>query len=79
MNRYYDQTVKSLVTEFKELKETKNAFVKKFSLKLYEAFDKSFPLWLSAVKIISEIDALMGLAKGSMQLGGTINQKENYD
>ncbi|GAA5799547.1 hypothetical protein HPULCUR_004963 [Helicostylum pulchrum] len=68
-NRYYDQTVKSLVLEFKELKETKNAFVKKFATQVYTKFDDSYPLWLSAVQNIAELDALMGLAKGSIQMG----------
>ncbi|KAG2229179.1 hypothetical protein INT48_001749, partial [Thamnidium elegans] len=68
-NRYYDKTVKSLVSEFKELKETKNAFVKKFAMQVYSNFDNSYPLWLSAVQNIAELDALMGLAKGSIQMG----------
>lgn len=37
---------------------------------MYAAFDQSFSVWLSAVKTIAELDALMGLAKGSMNLGG---------
>lgn len=71
-NRYYDQTVKALVSEFKELKETKNAFVKKFALQVYANFDESYPMWLAAIQNIAELDALMGLAKGSIQMGGNI-------
>ncbi|KAI8643162.1 muts domain V-domain-containing protein [Parasitella parasitica] len=69
VNRYWDSTVKNLVVEYKELLETKNAFVKKFSLEVYATFDQSYTMWLSAVQSIAELDALMGLAKGSMNLG----------
>jgi DNA mismatch repair protein MSH6 len=70
VTRYWDSTVKGLVIEYKELLETKNAFVKKFSLQVYAAFDESYIMWLSAVQSIAELDALMGLAKGSMNMGG---------
>ena len=76
MNRYWDTTVKNLVTEYKELMETKNAFVKKFALQVYAAFDESYAMWLSAVQSIAEIDALMGLAKGSMNMGGKPSRAE---
>ncbi|GAN01573.1 DNA mismatch repair protein Msh6 [Mucor ambiguus] len=69
VTRYYDNTVKNLVTQYKELMETKNAFVKKFALQVYAAFDESYDMWLSAVQSIAELDALMGLAKGSMNMG----------
>jgi DNA mismatch repair protein MSH6 len=59
-----------LVTEYKELLEKKNAFVKKFSLQVYADFDESYPMWLAAVQSIAELDALMGLAKGSINMGG---------
>ncbi|KAK4509250.1 Histone deacetylase hda1 [Mucor velutinosus] len=69
VTRYWDNTVKNLVTEYRELMETKNAFVKKFALEVYAAFDESYGMWLSAVQSIAELDALMGLAKGSMNMG----------
>lgn len=53
--------------------ETKNAFVKKFALQVYAAFDESYDMWLSAVHSIAELDALMGLAKGSMNMGGKLS------
>ncbi|KAL9544155.1 hypothetical protein MBANPS3_007766 [Mucor bainieri] len=67
--RYWDTTVKNMVTEYRELMETKNAFVKKFALQVYAAFDESYDMWLSAVQSIAELDALMGLAKGSINMG----------
>lgn len=69
VNRYWDNTVKGLVTEYKEMLETKNAYVKKFSLEVYSNFDSSYPMWLAAVQSIAQLDALMGLAKGSINLG----------
>ncbi|KAI8389422.1 muts domain V-domain-containing protein [Blakeslea trispora] len=69
ITRYWDNTVKTLVTTYKELLETKNEFVKKFALQVYEAFDSSYVTWLSSVQTIAHLDALMGLAKGSIQMG----------
>lgn len=46
--------------------------MKKFSLQMYAAFDESYTMWLSAVQSIAELDALMGLAKGSMNMGGKL-------
>lgn len=65
--------MKGLVTEYKEMLETKNAYVKKFSLEVYSNFDSSYPMWLAAVQSIAQLDALMGLAKGSINLGGIFN------
>ncbi|EIE86449.1 hypothetical protein RO3G_11160 [Rhizopus delemar RA 99-880] len=69
LNRYWDSTVKNLVSEYKELLETKNEFVKTFSKQVYQHFDQSYPIWLSVVNTIAQLDALMGLAKGSMNMG----------
>ncbi|KAG1088840.1 hypothetical protein G6F42_020152 [Rhizopus arrhizus] len=69
VTRYWDKTVKNLVNSYKEQLETKNAFVKKFVLEVYATFDESSTMWLSAVQSIAELDALMGLAKGSMNMG----------
>ncbi|KAG1456250.1 hypothetical protein G6F56_006874 [Rhizopus delemar] len=69
VNRYWDNTVKSLVTTYKEQLETKNEFVKNFAKEVYAQFDKFYPAWLSVVNSIAQLDALMGLAKGSMNMG----------
>lgn len=58
------------MTKYKELLETKNEFVKKFSQQVYAHFDEFYPMWLSAVSTVAQLDALMGLAKGSMNMGG---------
>lgn len=42
-------------------------------MEVYASFDESYPMWLNAVKNIAELDALMGLAKGSVQMGGKLN------
>lgn len=62
--------MKSLVTTYKEQLETKNEFVKNFAKEVYAQFDKFYPAWLSVVNSIAQLDALMGLAKGSMNMGG---------
>ncbi|KAI7900009.1 muts domain V-domain-containing protein [Cokeromyces recurvatus] len=69
VSRYWDSTIKRMVIEYKELLETKNAFVKKFVLQVYASFDESYDMWLNAVQSIAQLDALMGLAKGSLNMG----------
>ncbi|KAI9280014.1 muts domain V-domain-containing protein [Sporodiniella umbellata] len=69
VNRYWDKTVKQLVVTYKEQLETKNEFVKNFSKEVYACFDKFYTTWLCVVNTIAELDALMGLAKGSVNMG----------
>ncbi|KAI7863174.1 muts domain V-domain-containing protein [Spinellus fusiger] len=69
VNRYWSNTIKSMVTQYKEHLETKNAYVKTFSTVIYQAFDEHYKHWLLAVQILAEIDALVSLSKGSSRLG----------
>lgn len=70
VSRFWDSTVKKMVTEYKELLEHKNAMVKSFTSDVYNDFDKHYKMWLSAVQSVAKIDALMSLAKASASLGG---------
>ncbi|KAI8969051.1 muts domain V-domain-containing protein [Mycotypha africana] len=79
VSRYWDQTIKTMVTEYKELLETKNAFVKEFALEVYSAFDKNYNIWLQAVQIIANVDALFGLAKSSANMGEPCCRPEFVD
>ncbi|KAI7879177.1 hypothetical protein K492DRAFT_217243 [Lichtheimia hyalospora FSU 10163] len=67
--RYLDHQLKDKIQEYKELRETKSAFIKDFSKVVYEQFDENYTVWLKAVRCIAEIDALASLAKASADLG----------
>ncbi|KAI8377990.1 muts domain V-domain-containing protein [Radiomyces spectabilis] len=69
VNRYWNSKIKGMVTQYKELLETKNAFIKNFTSEVYADFDQHYVMWLNAVQHIAQVDALVGLAKGSMNLG----------
>ncbi|KAI9278907.1 muts domain V-domain-containing protein [Phascolomyces articulosus] len=68
--RYYNGELQQMVQNYKELLETKTAFIKNFTNQVYGQFDEHYELWLSATQCIAYIDALMSLAKGSAKLGG---------
>ncbi|KAI8886290.1 DNA mismatch repair protein Msh6 [Backusella circina FSU 941] len=69
VTRYWNPTVKALVTQYKELIEHKNECVKEFTKGVYQEFDQHYTLWMSAVQNIATLDVLMSLAKGSSNMG----------
>ncbi|KAI8143577.1 muts domain V-domain-containing protein [Fennellomyces sp. T-0311] len=69
VNRYYDLDLKEMVQKYKELLETRNAFIKDFTSKVYGEFDQHYQDWLAATQHIAHLDSLMSLAKGSAKLG----------
>lgn len=70
--RYLDHQLKDKIQGYKELRETKSAFIKDFSKVVYEQFDQNYTVWLKAVRCVAEIDALASLAKASAYLGGLL-------
>ncbi|KAI9301123.1 muts domain V-domain-containing protein [Cunninghamella echinulata] len=79
VNRYWNPTLRQLIPEYKEQLEVKNAFTKNFATEVYGEFDKFYVKWLEAVKTISHLDALLGLAKGSASLGEPACRPEFVD
>ncbi|KAG0167716.1 DNA mismatch repair protein msh6 [Apophysomyces sp. BC1034] len=69
VSRYWNSTIRGMVTKYKELLETKNGFIKNFTGEVYADFDKEYEMWLMAVQYIAQLDAIMGLAKASANLG----------
>ena len=49
--------------------ETRSGIIKDFKNRVYESFDTDREIWLSAVKILAELDCLFSLAKSSSALG----------
>lgn len=72
--RYLDHQLKDKIQTYKELRETKSAFIKDFSKVVYEQFDQNYTVWLKAVRCVAEIDALASLAKASAYLGGLLEK-----
>ncbi|KAI8098718.1 muts domain V-domain-containing protein [Halteromyces radiatus] len=69
VNRYWNATLRELVTQYKEHLEIKNAYTKNFANQVYSEFDEHYDLWLDVVKHLAHLDALLGLCKGSSRLG----------
>jgi DNA mismatch repair protein MSH6 len=57
------------IRQLKEARENRNAAVKNFRYRLYAEFDADRAVWLSAVKVMAELDCLFSLAKSSVAIG----------
>jgi DNA mismatch repair protein MSH6 len=70
VNRYWNPTLQKLIRDLQETRETKSNILKSLQGRFYEKFDVHYQNWLSAVKIIAEVDCLLSLATSSIALGG---------
>lgn len=59
-----------MIPRYKELLEIKNAYTKNFYAQVFGEFDDKYTMWQSAVLQLAHLDALLGLAQGSIRLGG---------
>jgi DNA mismatch repair protein MSH6 len=71
VKRYYSPAVKKLVRSLREAQETHSQIVKEVAGRFFQRFDRDYHNWLSAVKIVANLDCLISLAKASVSLGGT--------
>jgi DNA mismatch repair protein MSH6 len=69
VKRYYSPELRSLVRQLQEAQETHGQIVKEVAGRFYARFDKHYSVWLAAVKIIAQLDCLIGLAKASSSIG----------
>ncbi|CAI2182652.1 11047_t:CDS:10 [Funneliformis geosporum] len=69
VNRYWNSTLQKLIRDLQEALETKSTILKSLQGRFYEKFDVHYQEWLSAIKIIAEIDCLLSLSTSSMALG----------
>ncbi|OCF44263.1 DNA mismatch repair protein MSH6 [Kwoniella heveanensis CBS 569] len=67
-HRYYAPTALPLIRQVQEARETQSTAKKNFFGKLLAEFDKDRTVWLQAVKVISELDCLISLAKSSSDM-----------
>jgi len=69
VKRYYSPELRGLVRKYQEAQETHAQIVKEVSGRFFQAFDKDYETWLAAVKIISQLDCLISLARASAAIG----------
>ncbi|KAK4161751.1 putative DNA mismatch repair protein msh6 [Cladorrhinum sp. PSN259] len=69
VKRYYFKELEALVRELQEAEETHSQIVKEVALRFFKRFDVDYEVWLQAIRIISQLDCLMSLAKSSSALG----------
>lgn len=69
VKRYYSPELRGLVRQLQEAQETHTQIVKRVAGRFYARFDQDYQTWLAAVRIISQLDCLISLAKASYSLG----------
>ncbi|EGE01700.1 DNA mismatch repair protein msh6 [Trichophyton equinum CBS 127.97] len=69
VKRYYFPELRALIRKLQEARETHAQVVKGVAGRFYARFDRDYSSWLAAVKIIAQLDCLIGLAKASTALG----------
>ncbi|KAI0881392.1 DNA mismatch repair protein Msh6 [Annulohypoxylon maeteangense] len=69
VKRYYFKELTDLVRQLQEAEETHSQLVREVSLRLFQRFDVDYDTWLQAIRITSQVDCLLSLAKASSSLG----------
>ncbi|KAF5863649.1 DNA mismatch repair protein msh6 [Aspergillus alliaceus] len=69
VKRYYFPELRSVIRKLQEAQETHSQIVKEVAGRFYARFDEHYATWLAAVRIISQLDCLISLAKASSSLG----------
>lgn len=71
VKRFYSPEVRKLVRSLREAQETHSQIVKEVTSRFFARFDSNYTEWLSAVKVVANLDCLISLAKASATLGDT--------
>ncbi|OQD73646.1 hypothetical protein PENDEC_c014G00140 [Penicillium decumbens] len=69
VKRYYFPELRTLIRKLQEAQETHSQIVKEVAGRFYARFDEHYGTWLAAVRVISQLDCLISLAKASSSLG----------
>lgn len=69
VKRYYPPSIRALVKQLKEGRETRVAALKEFQARLFAQFREHSEVFLAAVKGLAELDCLVSLAKASHAMG----------
>lgn len=79
VKRYYSPELRSLVRQLQEAQETHGQIVKEVAGRFFARFDEDYVVWLAAVRIVSQLDCLISLAKASSSLGEPCCRPEFVD
>ncbi|KAI9879585.1 MAG: DNA mismatch repair protein msh6 [Pleopsidium flavum] len=79
VKRYYSPELRSLVRQLQEAQETHGQIVKEVAGRFFARFDEEYATWLAAVRVISQLDCLISLAKASSALGEPCCRPEFVD
>jgi DNA mismatch repair protein MSH6 len=77
--RYTVPALATLIRSLKEARERKDGIMKSFKFRVYAEFDRDRGTWLRAVRVLAELDCLLGLAKASLALGEPACRPEFVD
>ncbi|ORY57769.1 muts domain V-domain-containing protein [Pseudomassariella vexata] len=69
VKRYYFKELTSLVRQLQEAEETHSQLLREVAARIFKRFDIDYGTWLQAIRIISQLDCLISLAKSSAALG----------
>ncbi|UQC88913.1 MutS domain V [Colletotrichum lupini] len=69
VKRYYFDELTDLVRELQEAEETHSQIVKEVATRFFRRFDADYETWSQSIRIISQLDCLISLAKASSSLG----------
>ncbi|KAJ6140552.1 DNA mismatch repair protein msh6 [Penicillium chermesinum] len=69
VKRYYFPELRNLIRQLQEAQETHSQIVKEVAGRFHARFDEHYGTWLAAVRIVSQLDCLISLAKASSSLG----------
>ncbi|KAK1993552.1 muts domain V [Colletotrichum falcatum] len=69
VKRYYFEELTELVRQLQEAEETHSQIVKEVSQRFFRRFDADYETWSQSIRIISQLDCLISLAKASSSLG----------
>lgn len=69
VKRYYFRQLEELVRELQEAEETHSQIVKDVASSFFKRFDTDNETWLQAIRVVSQLDCLISLAKASLALG----------
>ncbi|KAL3485624.1 muts domain V-domain-containing protein [Aspergillus germanicus] len=69
VKRYYFPELRTAIRRLQEAQETHSQIVKEVSKRFFARFDENYSTWLSAVRVVSQLDCLISLAKASSNLG----------
>lgn len=69
VKRYYFPELRNLIRQLQEAQETHSQIVKEVAGRFHARFDEHYGTWLAAVRVVSQLDCLISLAKASSSLG----------